>query len=89
MYIHNFSMLTTPLNALVAHCAKGGRFHWDYEHETAFQALIDVICTAPVLRQLRFEDPFVIDCDTSAYAIGAILQQGGEKGKLHPVAFLF
>ena len=49
MYIRNFSMLAAPLNALVAHCAKGGRFHWDYEHETAFNALIDAVCTAPVL----------------------------------------
>ena len=49
MYIRNFSMLATPLNALVAHCAKGGRFHWDYKHETTFQALIDAVCTALVL----------------------------------------
>ena len=81
-------MLAAPLNALVAHCTKGGRFHWEYEHESAFQALIDAVCTAPVLRQLRFEDVFVIDCNASAYAIGTVLQQGGEKGKLHPVAFL-
>ena len=88
MYIHNFSMLAAPLNALVAHCTKGGRFHWEYKHESTFQALIDAVCTAPVLRQPRFEDPFIIDCDASTYTIGAVLQQGGEKGKLHPVAFL-
>ena len=88
MYIRNFSMLAAPLNALIAHCAKGGRFHWEYDHESAFQALVDTVCMAPVLRQPRFEDPFVIDCDASAYAVGTVLQQGGEKGKLHPVAFL-
>ena len=88
MYIRNFSMLAAPLNALVAHCTKGGRFHWDLEHETAFQALVDAVCTAPVLQQPHFDDPFVIDCDASAYVIGAVLQQGGEKGKLHPIAFL-
>ena len=88
MYIRNFSMLATPLNALIAQCAKGGRFHWEPEHESAFQALIDAVCTAPVLHQPRFNDPFIIDCDASAYTVGAVLQQGGEKGKLHPVAFL-
>ena len=88
MYIRNFSMLATPLNTLVAHCAKGGQFHWDYEHESAFQVLIDAVCTAPVLQQPQFEDPFIVDCNASAYTISAILQQGGEKGKLHPVAFL-
>jgi hypothetical protein len=88
MYICNFSMLAAPLNTLVAHCAKGGRFLWETEHESAFQALIDTVCMAPVLHQPRFEDPFILDCDASAYAVGAVLQQGGEKGKLHPVAFL-
>ena len=88
MYIHNFSMLAAPLNARVTHCAKGGRFHWDYEHEAVFNALVDAVCTAPILRQPHFEEPFIIDCDVSAYALGAVLQQGGEKGKLHPVAFL-
>ena len=88
MYICNFSMLAALLNALIAYCAKGGRFHWEYKHKTAFQALIDAMCTTPVLHQLQFEDPFIIDCDTSAYTIGAVLQQGGEKGKLHPITFL-
>ena len=88
MYIHNFSLLATPLNALVAFCAKGGKFHWEYEHESAFQALVDAVCTAPILRQPRFEDPFVVNCDASAYAIGTVLQQEGEKGKLHPITFL-
>ena len=88
MYIWNFSLLAAPLNVLVAFCAKGSKFHWNYEHESAFQSLVDTVCMAPVLRQPRFDDPFVIDCDASAYAIGAVLQQEGEKGKLHPVAFL-
>ena len=81
-------MLATPLNALITFCAKGGKFHWEHEHESTFQALVDAVCMAPVLHQLRFKEPFVIDCDASAYAIGAVLQQEGEKGKLHPVAFL-
>ena len=73
MYIRNFSMLAAPLNALVAHCAKGGTFHWDYEHKVAFNALVNAVCTAPILHQPCFDEPFVIDCDASAYALGAIL----------------
>jgi hypothetical protein len=42
-------MLAAPLNTLVAHCTKGGKFYWNDEHETAFNALVDVVCTAPVL----------------------------------------
>jgi RNase H-like domain found in reverse transcriptase/Reverse transcriptase (RNA-dependent DNA polymerase) len=88
MYIYGFSMLAAPLNALVAYCMKGGKFYWNDEHKAAFNALVDAVCMAPVLRQPQFEDQFTIDCDASAYAISAILQQGDEKGKLHPITFL-
>ena len=89
LYIHRFSMLATPLNTLVAHCAKGGKFYWNNEHKAVFNALVDAVCTALVLWQPWFEDQFTINCDASTYAIGAVLQQGDEKGKLHPVTFLF
>ena len=88
MYIRNFSLLATPLNTLITFCAKGGQFYWEHKHESAFQALVNAVCTAPVLRQPHFEDLFIVDCDASAYAIGAVLQQEGEKGKLHPITFL-
>jgi len=29
-----------------------------------------------------------VDTDASAYAIGAVLQQCDEKGKLHPIVFM-
>ena len=51
MYIRGFSMLAAPLNMLIAHCAKGGKFYWNDELEAAFNALVDAVCTAPVLRQ--------------------------------------
>ena len=51
MYIRNFSMLAAPLNALIAHCAKGGKFYWNDELKAAFNTLVDAVCTAPVLRQ--------------------------------------
>jgi hypothetical protein len=88
MYIHGFSILATPLNALVAHCIKGGKFYWNDEHKAAFHTLIDAVCTAPVLRQPWFNNQFIVNCDASTFAIGAILQQKDEKDKLHPVAFL-
>ena len=81
-------MLAAPLNALVAHCMKGGKFYWTDEHEAVFNALVDAVCMAPVLWQPRFKDQFMINCNASTYAIGTVLQQGDEKGKLHPIAFL-
>ena len=49
MYIQGFSMLAAPLNVLVAHCTKGGKFYWNDNHKAAFHALVDVVCTAPVV----------------------------------------
>ena len=88
MYIWGFSILAAPLNALVAHCVKGGKFYWNNKHKTAFRALIDAVYTTPILCQPQFEDQFIVDCDASTFTIGTILQQRDEKDKLHPVAFL-
>jgi len=44
--------------------------------------------TTPVLQHPNFESPFIVDTDTSAYAVGAVLQQRDKKGKLHPIAFM-
>ena len=88
MYIQEFSILAAPLNVLVTHCMKGGKFYWNNEHKAVFRALIDAVCTTPILRQPQFKDQFIVDCDASTFTIGTILQQRDEKDKLHPVAFL-
>ena len=33
------------------------------------------------------EKPYIVECDSSNYAIGAILSQKDENNKLHPVAY--
>ena len=88
MYIHGFSILTTPLNVFITHCTQGGKFYWNDEHKTAFRALIDTVCTAPILQQPQFGQQFMIDCNASTFTIGAILQQRDEKDKFHPITFL-
>ena len=72
----------------MAHCTHEGKFHWNDEHEAAFRALINAVCTAPVLCQPQFDDQFIVDCDTSTFVISAVLQQRDEKDKLHPITFL-
>ena len=73
MYIQGFSILATPLNVLVTHCTKGGKFYWNNEHKAVFRALIDAVCTTLILRQPQFEDQFIVDSNASTFAIGAIL----------------
>ncbi|EFO88402.1 hypothetical protein CRE_11390, partial [Caenorhabditis remanei] len=66
---------------------------WQPEHEKAFQELIRLICTAPVLMQPDIEKavdgsrPFRIYCDASKKGVGAVLAQEGEDGLQHPIAF--
>ena len=45
------------------------------------------ITSAPVLAIPNDDDPFMVECDASDFAIGAVLSQK-QNGKWHPVAFL-
>ena len=87
-YVRGFSHIAAPLNRLIAHTAKGNKFHWGKEEDEAFRSLIKAVTSAPVLRQPNFEEQFVVDTDASKHAIGAVLQQRDEKGHLRPVAYL-
>jgi hypothetical protein len=50
-------------------------FEWSTETETAFQALKDALCTAPVLGYPRPGDRFIVDTDASNVRIGGVLSQ--------------
>ena len=41
----------------------------------------------PVLIHPDPSKPFIVECDASNYAIGGILFQKDDEGKLHPVAY--
>jgi len=42
---------------------------------------------APLLTHIDVQRPVLIETDASDFAIGAILSQRDDKGRLHPVAF--
>ena len=37
-----------------------------------------IMCRKPILRQPKYEDPFFLVTDASAYGMGAVLSQEGE-----------
>ena len=43
--------------------------------------------TAPILAFANFKKPFLLETDTLADCLGAVLSQKQEDGKYHPVAY--
>ena len=76
-------MLTRPLTDITK---KSEKFFWSDECGRAFEELKQRFTCAPILRHYDPELPCIIECDTSDFAIGAVLSQEF-KGSLHPVAF--
>jgi RNase H-like domain found in reverse transcriptase len=53
----------------------------------AVDKLITIVMSNPVLYHPNYNKPFILEVDVSQYAIGAILQQADDLGKLHPVGY--
>jgi hypothetical protein len=62
-------------------------FCWTKPQETAFQTLIQVFTTAPVLALPDHSKPFRLITDASDFATGAILEQPDALNRWHPVAY--
>ena len=68
-----FSEVAIPLTKLTK---KNTDYHWGPEQEEAFQHLKACLMQPPVLAfPLENGGPFVLDCDASGSAIGAVLSQ--------------
>jgi hypothetical protein len=60
---------------------------WGPVQSAAFSKLKDLVTSPPCLLIPDLNLPFVIHCDASGYALGAVLQQDQGRG-LQPIAFL-
>jgi hypothetical protein len=59
-------------------------FHWTKEAEKSFNLLKKKIMEQPILVLLDFSKTFQVKCDTSGFAIGAVLSQ--DKGRSYTSA---
>ena len=76
-YIHCFSDIAAPLNALTQ---KGVPFTWTENCTKAFTTLKERLVSAPVLAFPRFDhnsSEFALQTDASAVGLGAVLEQDG------------
>ncbi|QRW22949.1 Retrotransposable element Tf2 protein [Rhizoctonia solani] len=84
-FVANFSHMARPLHNLVK---KDTPWRWDTKEQEAFQGLKDAITNAPVLCHADPAKPYFLETDASGAALGSILSQQQEDGRLHPLGFL-
>jgi hypothetical protein len=79
-FVRHFAIIARPLTNLLK---KNTLFVWTDEHQQAFQALQQALCTAPVLGIPNFTKVFAIETDACQTGVGAVLLQDG-----HPLAYI-
>ena len=62
-------------------------FEWTIEHQEAFDALKEALCTAPVLGYPNFSREFILETDASLKDLGTILSQQQKDGSIHIIAY--
>lgn len=50
-------------------------YEWTHEHQQAFQKLKEILSTEPLLIYPDFTQPFIVACDASTKAVGAVQSQ--------------
>ena len=83
-FIPQFSKVANPLYALTR---KNVPFAWTPLCEEAFENLLKLLTTPPVLTFPNFEVPFILETDASGSGLGAVLSQKQEDGAIRPVAY--
>lgn len=83
-FVNGFSELSAPLTALTTPRIS---YSWSPVHQRAFEALKQAMCSSSALLAPDDDKPFILHCDASSYAIGAVLSQHDVAGVLRPVGF--
>jgi len=77
-FVRDYTTLAAPLTDLL-HCQK---FTWPHTTQQAFTTVKTKLAKVPNLHLPDFTQPFVVDTDASAVAVGAVLSQAS-----HPITF--
>ncbi|KAL4368391.1 hypothetical protein GQ457_05G022220 [Hibiscus cannabinus] len=82
-FIEDFSKITKPLCSLLE---QGRQFEFNEDCTKAFNLLKQKLVPAPIVEPPDWTLPFELMCDSSDYAVGAVL--GQRKGKIfHPIYY--
>ncbi len=83
-FLPNLSEVLHPLHSLLK---KDTKWYWSTECQRAFDAVKSMITVDSVLVPYSPELPVVLDCDASAYGLGAVLSHQLPDGSERPIAF--
>ena len=83
-FIKNLSTIIQPLNHLLQHRT---RWFWSKECQCAFETLKEKMASSEVLVHYDPSLPLKLDCDASAYGVGAVLSHTFPNGDERPVAY--
>ena len=86
-FIKNHSAVVAPISNLTKTSVQGSRFIWTPAAQLAFEKMIDLLCSAPVLVLPDPTKPYVVTTDASGYALGACLMQDHGNG-LQPIVYM-
>ena len=83
-FVPDFSSIVKPLTGLTW---KDTKWHWDDKHQCAFEGLKEALARQPVLAHPDPSKPYKLETNAWGVAMGAVLSQRQEDGRLHPVAY--
>jgi len=83
-FINSLSTVAQPLNKLLC---KGVLWRWSEACDRAFKKLKTTLASAEVLAHYDPELPVKLDCDASAYGVGAVLSHTYPDGSERPIAY--
>uniref|UniRef100_A0A803TEK8 Gypsy retrotransposon integrase-like protein 1 n=1 Tax=Anolis carolinensis TaxID=28377 RepID=A0A803TEK8_ANOCA len=96
-FIKGFAQITAPLTELLKTKGKGetakvkapgAKLSWTPECQKAFETLKERFTEEPILKHPDIQSPFIIHCDASDCAYGAVLLQKDQNGNLKPCGYL-
>ena len=74
-FVKDFSAISAPLSALTGNV----EWKWGPLEDKAFKQLKHALTHTPILAPPDYTKPFVVTCDASKFAVGAVLSQGEGK----------
>jgi hypothetical protein len=84
-FIPNYSTLARHLHNRTH---KEARWEWGNMEQESFEAIKEAICQRPLLAHPDPCRPYFLETDPSGAAMGAVLSQRQEDGRLHPIAYM-